>query len=57
MSSDRLDIDYATGTIKNERTGKTLTFRSIPPFLVSILEVGGLKTFLLSGKRYEDVIR
>ena len=57
MSSDRLEIDYVTGTIENERTGKTLTFRSIPPFLVSILEVGGLKTFLLSGKRYEDVIR
>ncbi len=39
---DKVDIDLAKGTIRNERTGETVRFVSPPDFLLAILEDGGL---------------
>ena len=35
-------IEVRTGLIRNERTGKTVTFPPLPPHLLELLEVGGL---------------
>jgi 3-isopropylmalate/(R)-2-methylmalate dehydratase small subunit len=39
---DEIDFDLQAGTIKNNTTGKTITFRPLPAFIMEILEAGGL---------------
>ena len=39
---DEMDFDLKAGTIKNITTGTTVTFRPLPPFVMEILESGGL---------------
>lgn len=42
---DILSIDYETGEIVNETTGKTAKARPISPFLMKMLKAGGLIAF------------
>jgi 3-isopropylmalate/(R)-2-methylmalate dehydratase small subunit len=39
---DEVSIDFDTGTIKNETTGKTYQAQPYPPFLQNIIAKGGL---------------
>ncbi|MEM0134480.1 MAG: 3-isopropylmalate dehydratase [Thermoplasmatales archaeon] len=55
-NSDLLTFDFDSCQVLNLRTSKMLRFKDIPPFLTSILTAGGLKSFMLSGQRYEDLI-
>lgn len=41
-SGDELEIDFNTGAIKNNSSGKTYYSPPLPPFMQSIVEVGGL---------------
>lgn len=43
---DKVDIDLAKGTIRNERTGETVRFVPPPHFLLAILEDGGLVPYM-----------
>lgn len=42
---DCLSVDMATGTVKNETTGVVLQARPVDPFLMEMLEAGGLIAF------------
>lgn len=42
---DILSVDMASGEIKNETTGSVLMARPVPPFLMEMLEAGGLISF------------
>ncbi len=48
---DELEVDLASGTIKNLTSGRTLTFGKIPPVMLSILNEGGLLPYI---KKYGD---
>ena len=39
---DEVEFDMAAGTVKILRTGETVTFRPLPPFIMEILTDGGL---------------
>lgn len=39
---DSLSVDLTAGTITNARTGKTYQARPFPPFVLQIIEAGGL---------------
>ncbi len=54
--TDSLAVDFDLFQITNQRTSATLRFNDIPPFLTSILTAGGLKSFLLKGGRYDELI-
>jgi len=41
-SGDRLTVDLDRGTIANERTGRVHETAPLPPFVVEIIEAGGL---------------
>lgn len=56
-SSDEISVNFSEGIINNLSTGKSITFRSIPDFLITIIESGGLKAFILSGRSYEDLLK
>lgn len=43
---DVLELDLLSGTVVNERTGKTLRFVPLPPFLLEIVELGGLAEYV-----------
>lgn len=42
---DEIEVDMENGTITNEN-GKTITFKKLPPFMLEILEKGGLIEYL-----------
>jgi 3-isopropylmalate/(R)-2-methylmalate dehydratase small subunit len=39
---DVMDVDFEGGTILNKTSGKSYTFQKMPPFLVKLMEAGGL---------------
>lgn len=39
---DDIDLDLAAGTIQNLTTGQTIQFKALPPFVMEIIESGGL---------------
>jgi 3-isopropylmalate dehydratase small subunit len=41
-AGDRLTIDLRAGTITNQRTGNTFRIAPFPPFVMEIIEAGGL---------------
>lgn len=55
MDSDEIEVHFDLGVIVNKRTGKGLPFKVIPSFLSTILNSGGLKSFILGGGKYEDL--
>jgi 3-isopropylmalate/(R)-2-methylmalate dehydratase small subunit len=42
QAGDRLTIDFVEGTITNRRSGQTFRTGPFPPFILSIIEAGGL---------------
>jgi 3-isopropylmalate/(R)-2-methylmalate dehydratase small subunit len=42
QKGDRLSVDLAAGTITNHRTGKTYQASPYPPFVLGIINAGGL---------------
>ena len=48
---DQLEVDLASGLVKNLTTGKTLTFGKIPPVMLTILNEGGLLPYI---RKYGD---
>lgn len=49
--NDKVSVDFDTGIITNETTGKTYKAQPFPPFIQSIIECGGL---LASLRKAED---
>lgn len=41
-AGDEIEIDPASGTIRNVTKGQTFTSEELPPFIVQIVEAGGL---------------
>lgn len=41
-ASDRLSVDLRAGTITNQRTGETFHTSPLPPFIMEIVQAGGL---------------
>jgi len=39
---DEIELDLAAGTIQNMTTGKTIQFKALPPFVMEIIDSGGL---------------
>lgn len=39
---DELEVDLENGTVKNLRSGNSFTFQPLPPFLLEIMNAGGL---------------
>ena len=48
---DELEVDLATGTVRDLTNGRTLTFGKIPPVMLNILNEGGLLPYI---KKYGD---
>lgn len=46
-TGDEVEVDPATGTIRNISTGKTFNAEPYPPFMMDLIEAGGLIPFLL----------
>ncbi|CCH47354.1 3-isopropylmalate dehydratase small subunit [Pseudodesulfovibrio piezophilus] len=40
--TDQIEVDTATGSIKNLTTGETIQAAAVPPFMQEILDAGGL---------------
>ena len=45
-AGDQIDVDFATGKIVNETTGKTYQAAPFPEFINGIIENGGLMASL-----------
>ena len=45
---DTLGIDFVNGRIKNLKTGKEFKFKKMPPFLLNLIESGGLVPYVKS---------
>jgi len=45
---DIIDIDFVNGRIINTKTGKEFKFKSMPPFLLNLIESGGLVPYVKS---------
>nr|WP_281247911.1 3-isopropylmalate dehydratase small subunit [Desulfacinum hydrothermale] len=43
---DQLEIDLGSGTIQNLSTGQTYQAQPIPPFMMELLEAGGLMAYV-----------
>ena len=43
---DLLEVDVTGGSVKNHSNGKTLRFKPLPPFMVEVLNAGGLAPYL-----------
>jgi len=39
---DQLEVDFTGGKVVNKNTSKEYTFKSLPPFLLKLMEAGGL---------------
>lgn len=48
---DKLEVQITEGVVKNESNGKELGFKPLPPFMVEVLNAGGLAPYL---KRTEE---
>ena len=48
---DEIEVDLATGTVKDLTNGKSLVFGKIPPVMLSILNEGGLLPYI---QKYGD---
>ncbi|MCC7105729.1 MAG: 3-isopropylmalate dehydratase [Chloroflexi bacterium] len=44
---DALSVDFATGVVRNTRTGQELKGEPLPPFLLEIVDAGGVKARLI----------
>lgn len=51
QEGDLLSVDFETGVIHNETTGKTYRAEPFPPFIQNIIACGGLLPSLKGGKR------
>ena len=51
QEGDHLSVDFETGVIQNETTGKTYRAEPFPPFIQNIIACGGLLPSLKGGKR------
>ena len=45
-NGDQVSVDFATGTITDETTGKTYHATAFPPFIQKIIAHGGLLSYL-----------
>ncbi|HHX92676.1 MAG TPA: 3-isopropylmalate dehydratase small subunit [Clostridiales bacterium] len=45
-SGDAVHVDFQTGVIENETTGKTFQARPFPPFLLQMVDSGGLTNYV-----------
>lgn len=43
---DEIELDISSGTIKNITTGQTIQFKALPPFVMGIIDSGGLVAHL-----------
>jgi len=43
---DEVELDIGAGTIKNVTTGQTIGFKPLPPFVMEIINAGGLVAYL-----------
>lgn len=43
---DQVDVDFDTGVISNLTTGKTFQAQPFPPFLIQMVEAGGLTSYV-----------
>ena len=43
---DRVSVDYSTGVITDETTGKTYQAEPFPPFMQSLIQAGGLAAYI-----------
>ncbi len=43
---DEIDLDIPAGTIQNLTTGQTIRFKALPPFIMGIINSGGLVAHL-----------
>lgn len=39
---DTLEVDFEGGRVTNKTSGKSYTFKKMPPFLIKLMEAGGL---------------
>ena len=46
-TGDKMEVDPATGIIKNLTTGKEYNAEPFPPFMMELIKAGGLIPFLL----------
>ena len=53
-AGDQLTIDIAAGTITNGRTGESYRTGPFPPFIMSIIEAGGLVPYTRRRLRAEE---
>ncbi len=44
--TDQIEVDTATGEVKNITTGTTIKAAAVPPFMQKILDVGGLVEYV-----------
>jgi len=44
--TDQIEVDTATGVIKNITTGETIQAAAVPPFMQEILDTGGLVEYV-----------
>jgi 3-isopropylmalate/(R)-2-methylmalate dehydratase small subunit len=51
QKGDEIELDMENGTIKLLRTGDTVQFRPLPPFIMGILRDGGLIPHLKKKKK------
>ena len=47
---DRLEVDVSGGVVKNLDTGVELSFTPLPPFMVEVLNAGGLVSYLIKNE-------
>lgn len=46
QTGDEIEADLTAGTLKNLRTGQTLTFQPLPEFAIKVREAGGYLEYL-----------
>ncbi|MFA5698296.1 MAG: 3-isopropylmalate dehydratase small subunit [Sphaerochaeta sp.] len=48
-AGDRVTVDFATGLITNERSGKSFQSEPFPPFMQELMAQGGLAAYVAQG--------
>lgn len=48
-AGDRVTVDFVTGVITNERSGKSFQSDPFPPFMQELMERGGLAAYVAQG--------